>query len=745
MFNIISALSSVGLWDIVLALFSTIPKLIYLMCNSLCSLLDILQMFFRKLVGLDVYYVSSGAETTQMTGDIVEEFIVGTFTGKYPVIANVFWSFIILGVILLFVTTIVAIIRNEYTPDKSGGNSKTPIINRSIKALLTFAIVPVVTIFGMYLCNIILRALDSASSASSSDSLGMPTTNLVQYESTDKDGSNKETRSYISYSVFGFHIPTNATPFSGMVFKVSAYNANRVRVTNGNVKNEDNFLWLLNNNQVTNFGGTFTGQDYETVASYIDSAFANNVKFKEKYTLSIGSAYQQRLNITAVDLVSGTDAVLSQTVPFATFDRYRVGVVWYYYDLWQFDFITSIAAVVTMLTVFISIIIGLMKRFFEVIGLFLISPPIVALMPLDDGKAFDKWKGKFISKIIGGYGAVVGMNLMFIMLPLIYNITFFNIAIVDRLIQCLFIIVGLLTVKSLIALVSDLAGADDYTKAGADMAKDVGATIAKVGAGAVGMGRFAVKAAGALHAPQAVAEHLLRSRHAENEDARLNADKTTRQTEKDTLAQDVINRRKNIRQLEEDRKTNNLAYGRNKGRLTSMGIGETLGSEFGTLSGTTIRDEAHRAELLATLKEQNREDNAVFDERIAADQRFIDDAPERDRAIDEAIRGIDRRINSNNANRGFWNSYRNHGLKGGLLGLIKHTGGLAYDTYKDDAFYKGYKDEGGTDSLILSARGKHGDFKKFKAAKDEYERLATSNAMQERLRTGGSKPSSRNW
>ena len=79
------------------------------------------------------------------------------------------------------------------------------------------------------------------------------------------------------------------------------------------------------------------------------------------------------------------------------------------------------------------------------------------------------------------------------------------------------------------------------------------------------------------------------------------------------------------------------------------------------------------------------------------------------------------------------------------MGLIKHTGGLAYDTYKDDAFYKGYKDEGGTDSLILSARGKHGDFKKFKAAKDEYERLATSNAMQERLRTGGSKPSSRNW
>ena len=38
-------------------LFSLIPKVIYFLYASFISLIDLLQLLFRKLAGLDVYYV----------------------------------------------------------------------------------------------------------------------------------------------------------------------------------------------------------------------------------------------------------------------------------------------------------------------------------------------------------------------------------------------------------------------------------------------------------------------------------------------------------------------------------------------------------------------------------------------------------------------------------------------------------------------------------------------------------------
>ena len=474
-----------GLWNIIVGLFSFIPKLMYLITTSFFSILDIFQLLFRKLAGLDTYYITTGGQTSQQTGDIVEEFINGIFTNKYPILSNIFWSFIILGVVMLFITTLVALIRNEYTPEKDGSNSKSKVVGRSLKAFLSFAIVPVVVIFGVYLCNVLLRALDAITSGSSTDALGMPTTNLAQYSRSEDGGGD----SYIAYSLFGVKIATNTTPFSGVAFKASAYRANRAR-------NVPEFMELLNAGSITNWNGTFSGTDAETVATYIDNAFANNVRFKNASTLDYSSDYQGTLNISALDIVSGVDVGLAGTVAFQTLDRYRVGVVWYYYDLWQFDFLVAWAIVISMLTVFINIIFGLMRRFFEVIGLFLVSPPVVALMPLDDGAAFGKWKGKFISKMLGAYGAVVGMNLMFVILPYIYNIKFFNIGIVDSIIQSIFIIVGLVTVKSFIALMSEVAGGDDVNKAGSEIAKEVGSTVQKAGAATLKVAGMALKVGG---------------------------------------------------------------------------------------------------------------------------------------------------------------------------------------------------------------------------------------------------------
>ena len=686
MFGFVSSLGiSIGqsIWNIVVNIFSFIPKLMYLITTSFFTVLDVFQLLFRKLAGLDTYFVTDAGQTTQKTGDIVEEFILGIFTNKYPTLSNVFWSFIILGIVMLFLTTLIALIRNEYTPEKDGSNSKSKVVGRSFKAFLTFAIVPVVVIFGVYLCNVILRALDSITTGSSSDALGMPSNNLVPYERYDDFAGND---SYIAYSVFGVKIATNTTPFSGVAFKASAYRANRARLST-------EFVQLLNTNEITNWNGTFTGTDSETVATYIDAAFANNVKFSEANKLDYGSAYQATNNITGVDFISGSDVALAAIVPFQTLDRYRVGVVWYYYDLWQFDFIVAWAIVLSMLGVFIGIILGLMKRFFEVIGLFLVSPPVVALMPLDDGSAFGKWKGKFVSKILGAYGAVVGMNIMFIILPYIYKIKFFNIAPIDAIIQSIFIIVGLVSVKSFIALMSEISGGDDVHKAGADIAKEVGSTIQKAGAATLKVGGMAM---GAPRVDKLLGKGALKLGSA----VRSGASKLG-----------FNNRINNI-----DKKISDLDE-QESSLLEEARLEDSRGDyEAGGMSRKKIEEIHQRKAKLKSKKERLERASTVMSD-------FTNKFKSTASSVGSKVSSFASSVASSRPAKAVGGFAKNIGSKASK-GIMKAYGGVSgmfSDMMKGADLYKGWDEAGGGDGMTIYSRGGGAsDVKAYKAAKDNW-------------------------
>ena len=747
MFNLISSLgigAVQSVWNIIINIFSFIPKLMYLITTSFFSILDVLQLLFRKLAGLDSYYIQtggiesagdiiSGGQTVQQTGDIVEEFILGIFTNKYPILYNVFWSFIILGVVMLFLTTLIALIRNEYTPEKDGSNSKSKVIGRSIKALLSFAIVPVVVFFGVYLCNILLRTLDAITSGSSTDALGMPTTNLAQYSRSDDGGGN----SYIAYSLFGFKIATNTTPFSGVAFKASAYRANRARLS-------DEFVQLLSNNEITNWNGTFSGTDAETVATYIDNAFANNVQFQNASTLDYSSTYQLTNNVTVVDIIAAADTSAAAAIPFRTLDRYRVGVVWYYYDLWQFDFLVAWAIVISMLTVFINIIFGLMKRFFEVIGLFLVSPPVVALMPLDDGAAFGKWKGRFISKMLGAYGAVVGMNIMFIILPYIYRIKFFNIGIVDAIIQSLFIIVGLVSVKSFIALMSEIAGGDDVQKAGGEIAKEVGATVQKAGAAAVkvaglatgfGMATSAVGWAGSALATNVGYDNRQESRQARidslNRDiAEGNGDADALRNERNEIQNDMqaaTNRHNERLERREDRRHNREQRRFNRRFYNQEDVSNWAAANDYQLSpGLQPSDEAtDTGSVTGGATSSGTGTGASAGGGIGG---AGGSAP----ATGGATPSGAPVVGAARARGGFrrFASRAGRNLARSGLNLLKGMGGLFMDVWKGTDFYKGWDEAGGGDGIMIYARGGGaGDVKAYKAAKDHWNAVQASGAV----------------
>ena len=247
--------------DFFKALFNLIPKTIYLLYSSLACLLDILQLFFRKLAGLDVYYVDGVAQT----GDLVTNFIGGILginfntvknSHPYPMLTNVFWAMIVFGIIICFVSMLIAIVKAHYSYD--GKTTPKQILLTGGKAIINMFAVPIIVLLGLFVSQALLQALDSITSVSSGTVEAAFGQCIKEFEAADtvQTATGKSSdRTYLYYDIFGFGgaisygdtsgdakdmnaeekkslslIGAKNQTFSGSLFRVGAYNANRVRL-----------------------------------------------------------------------------------------------------------------------------------------------------------------------------------------------------------------------------------------------------------------------------------------------------------------------------------------------------------------------------------------------------------------------------------------------------------------------------------------------------------------------------------
>ena len=225
-------------------ILTALTQLLYFLESCCYTLLDLAQLMFRLVAGLDTYSLAGSEIEGEViggiqlggSGDIFYQIIRRTFIvgdDSYSVIAIAFWSLVILAALLLFISTIAAMIKSEVDVGKDGrlDNSKGKIIINSIKALLYFAIVPIACYFGIWLGNVVLFVVDSATSPQA--------TSII---SVDEDARQNldagETGSYNYYIFWGDARNTTYTSISGLVNKICLYSGNRIR-------NDDAFYQMI--------------------------------------------------------------------------------------------------------------------------------------------------------------------------------------------------------------------------------------------------------------------------------------------------------------------------------------------------------------------------------------------------------------------------------------------------------------------------------------------------------------------
>lgn len=419
-------------------------SIFYYLFMSICSIVNFAEMLFKKLAGIDPIMTDRGEM------NILDVFI------KSNEIWGLFVSIIILSIVLLFIFTIVAVIKSEFSLDAKS-SAKGPIIARSLKSLAMFLIVPAVSLMGIYAVNAITDTINSMMKGS------------------------------------------DETTMVNQVFYAMSYNANKARINKEFADFINGYSSRNGDKYANDNGGAFKGSQ-DQVAYQIDMAFKGNLKCEYKYKW-ISFPLDM---IDAQDFSTLFMPVIGSRSTYSIWDITQVNL---YYSVMDMDYIVGLGSALVITYMLLSMCVVLVKRIFEIVILLLLAAPMISLAPLDGGSASKKWQGEFIKRVIAIVAPVFAINMYFIMIPLFSRITLFNpvgslgavgaislsnvgsigtvaalYATYDTLFQLLLICVGMSVVKTASALLCNLLGIQDLLKEGHEQTKKAVGTVAAVAA-----------------------------------------------------------------------------------------------------------------------------------------------------------------------------------------------------------------------------------------------------------------------
>ena len=156
-----------GFISFLCAILNGFVWLVYHILKFVLNIIDLLQYFVKRLVGLDYWGTSKVTTDNYADHDIIFRFL------QNKQVQRVFRYMIGIFVVLLIVFTIIAIIKSEYSFAANGtDNSKKTIFTRSFKAIFMVIMVPILMTVGIMASNAVLQGVVNAFSLNNNITLG---------------------------------------------------------------------------------------------------------------------------------------------------------------------------------------------------------------------------------------------------------------------------------------------------------------------------------------------------------------------------------------------------------------------------------------------------------------------------------------------------------------------------------------------------------------------------------------------
>ena len=157
MSTFLAILGSTGLVDMILGVIGT---LLYPLFSIIFLLIDGIQNIFYSFAGIgDAWHQGTPITAGNSGGENDTGILYHLMTE--PLVKNMIFSIMILALFLIIIFTVMAFIKNAYSAKPKNWKE---IIANSIKGLANFILLPVCCLLGVWMGNILLNAINGATS-----------------------------------------------------------------------------------------------------------------------------------------------------------------------------------------------------------------------------------------------------------------------------------------------------------------------------------------------------------------------------------------------------------------------------------------------------------------------------------------------------------------------------------------------------------------------------------------------------
>ncbi len=131
----------------------------------------------------------------------------------------------------------------------------------------------------------------------------------------------------------------------------------------------------------------------------------------------------------------------------------------------EIDYLVGFASAIFCLIIMVVCLFTFIRRIYDIVLLYIVSPYFASTMVLDDGQKFAHWRETFIAKVLVGFGSALGMRLFLMLIPVIMgdDIQFFSNGAVEAtagyVLKLLFILGGMYAVYKSSSLLTSVISA----------------------------------------------------------------------------------------------------------------------------------------------------------------------------------------------------------------------------------------------------------------------------------------------
>ena len=413
---------------------ATIYKLLYYIGNGLCKIVGWLDQMFRVFAGIN-----------KVTYDGEQDYLINIFFNN-SVISNIYWGMALIGIVLCLGFAIAAVVRKTF--DMSGRQQQGlgQIITSMIRSIVLIMGMSAIMIMVLNATNVLMQQVnylfsdaanidqpqtiyytneEFAAMARCLNTIGNYGVNPSYSSRYNLNTCFNEIRSDLSYlqrqGVFRYHYPTKDS--SGR--PVHTWQSVLQQVANAADLRYDLSLDAAN-------------EPVRVALLEAMDAMRNDSSMAplKSFTRTIPTESLVPLDRTVFLMGTMSAAQNSEYNSDPTLDDAVRGP--YYsgeksiYDLDAFseDFDISIAsmnyiiiyvAAVAAIVDLLIIILNCVARIFNMLFLYLIAPPIIAVQPFDNGGKTRQWMTAFLVQSLSVFGTVIAMRLLLVYLPIVVS------------------------------------------------------------------------------------------------------------------------------------------------------------------------------------------------------------------------------------------------------------------------------------------------------------------------------------